>query len=509
MPSLRQLKMRIKRWCRLPWVLVLIAAVNFMILLYFVLLHYNLPDHVHAKNRHNLKSSSFSWTDQVSFVFREFEDYENGISKTAKGIIEKVPDAAIIVISDSLPYPPIELPKTESVHLVTLDLQPDESLKKSRPENVIKTKYMLLLPDSVGLKSPRDVQVLIQEFESQPSDVKAMVWPIDPHAHLHCTGLNVKLREWTLQYFPSQSKECDIVLGQFITLMQSEDFFSLSDPFQRPLPEALFIQTALRGWKIAIGDKPVFQQADLLFQDAHSSWKHKTRRFSMLKKAYNKFGIKLIQKEDGQEEWYGCSKDSTRCFGTVINDMPEYLYRGRWTPPCCLKALRVTARHVFRILSSQDVRYWLEGGSLLGAARNGDIIPWDYDIDIGIYMQDIGKSYHLTSAQTGMYEDEDGYVWEKAREGEFYRVQYSQSNHLHVDIWPFFSKNGTMTKNTWMKGHRQDMAFAEKYLQPLDKISFVGMEASAPNNWKEFLELKFGEGVIENPKFPDDNAPIL
>ena len=28
--------------------------------------------------------------------------------------------------------------------------------------------------------------------------------------------------------------------------------------------------------------------------------------------------------------------------------------------------------------------------------------------------------------------DADGYVWEKAREGEFFRVQYSHINHMHI-----------------------------------------------------------------------------
>jgi hypothetical protein len=91
------------------------------------------------------------------------------------------------------------------------------------------------------------------------------------------------------------------------------------------------------------------------------------------------------------------------------------------------------------------VRYWLEGGSLLGAARHGDIIPWDYDVDIGIWEEDIPKCAQLAHAMSnGHAGTHQGFVWEKAREGDFFRVQYSAVNHLHVDIFPFFNRDGVM-----------------------------------------------------------------
>lgn len=203
-----------------------------------------------------------------------------------------------------------------------------------------------------------------------------------------------------------------------------------------------------------------------------------------------------------REEWHGCSRNTPRCFGTVVNDSPDYIALGRWTPPCCLAHLRETARHVLAILAQAGAHYWLEGGSLLGAARNGDIIPWDYDVDVGILLSDVALVPALAAAASNGRHEQDGFVWEKATEGEFYRVQYSHINHLHVDIFPFYQDGDTMTKDTWIESHRQDMPFPAHYLQPLASLPFVGMSASVPNNHVEFLELKFGKGVIQNPRYP-------
>ncbi len=44
-----------------------------------------------------------------------------------------------------------------------------------------------------------------------------------------------------------------------------------------------------------------------------------------------------------------------------------------------------------------NLRYFLAYGTLLGAVRHGDIIPWDYDIDVQMPREDFEKFLELTS----------------------------------------------------------------------------------------------------------------
>ncbi|NXT79913.1 FKRP protein, partial [Zapornia atra] len=249
---------------------------------------------------------------------------------------------------------------------------------------------------------------------------------------------------------------------------------------------ALFFQAALRGWGLLVTATP-FPTPRRPPLSPHGLWKAQQLEATRRRRLMGELGVKREVLVDGAERWYGCSKETPRCFGTIHAQTPQYLLSGRWTPPCCLRALRATARHVVSILEAAGIRYWLEGGSLLGAVRSGDIIPWDYDVDLGLYREDLGKCHWLAAVLGGgePVEDPQGFLWEKAPEGDFYRVHYSRTNRLHVDLWPFYPRGGVMTKDTWL-GHPQDVEFPESFLRPRVPLAFAGFTAMAPNRPRRF-----------------------
>jgi hypothetical protein len=53
-----------------------------------------------------------------------------------------------------------------------------------------------------------------------------------------------------------------------------------------------------------------------------------------------------------------------------------------------------------------------------------------------------------------------------------------------------------------MASHPQDTEFPTKFVQDLAPIRFAGVDVSAPRDYRSFLELKFGVGVIETPREP-------
>ncbi|XP_041360709.1 fukutin-related protein-like [Gigantopelta aegis] len=509
------------RFCRRHRCLVTAVLVNLLIFFYLAVLQHR-RSHILQPPSRQISGKRISDGDKeiiiqknterlVTVIIRDFEEFDNDVVSTVKSFHDLNSLLNVLVICDKLPYPPLLFDKNfdhSRLQVVSLTMNPLKNLSFTRPETFIHTPYVFIVPDSTKLADMESLYSAIS-FLKKSVNFHSLALPV-AGSHLECLLAKVDIKRWTMEYLVDSDTKmgCDVVMGDHALLITKQHFLQLADPFLKPFSVSFHIQSILRKWKTFIFDNVGLTVHKILYSEPHHRWKHKHNTKLRLMNMYKKLGIKLVQHSDGRKEWHGCTKETPRCFGTVENDMPEYLYQGRWTPPCCLRCLRDTAKHVFKILDKCGVRYWLEGGSLLGAARQGDIIPWDYDVDVGIYQEDIEKCENLKQMKTESFVDDKDFVWEKAIEGDFYRVQYSESNHLHIDLFPFFSRNGTMTKHTWMKSHRQDTEFPERFLKPLTKINFAGMNVSAPNNVKEFLELKFGIGVIESPKYPNAEDPL-
>lgn len=99
---------------------------------------------------------------------------------------------------------------------------------------------------------------------------------------------------------------------------------------------------------------------------------------------------------------------------------------------------------VTRLLDKHDIQYWIDGGTLLGAVRHMGQIPWDDDLDLGVFNNDFQRIRKLKTVV-----EDAGYVFVydpnliKIRPKEF-NIKYDNRDvgHPTLDIFRYKSKNG-------------------------------------------------------------------
>lgn len=178
--------------------------------------------------------------------------------------------------------------------------------------------------------------------------------------------------------------------------------------------------------------------------------------------------------------------------------------------------------------------WWISYGTLLGSIRNGDIIPYDSDMDLGI----LGfQEYLIRKHQTPRGQIKENQFNLVARPGTYCKNKLNErldcNGHFtaiakdtcsfcgplarvfrydsyFVDIFPIYPEVSiNATKNMIQYGFRDDeINYSEKnerlyplsMIFPLQTCTFMNLSVPCPLHYKELLKLMYGENYY-TPKY--------
>jgi len=156
------------------------------------------------------------------------------------------------------------------------------------------------------------------------------------------------------------------------------------------------------------------------------------------------------------------------------------------------------------VLNLQSAHWWLEGGTLLGVHRDGKLLDWDHDIDLGLrfdseeQVSQLLKSLKKTPyyIKTLVFPQKTG-VWNP---GKFRLIKifprhfYFFHTNLCLDLFIFYraplDSSGELVYKYVV--HERNGFHPATMLDELETIEFKGHQLKRPMNADNFLESKYG-----------------
>ena len=100
-------------------------------------------------------------------------------------------------------------------------------------------------------------------------------------------------------------------------------------------------------------------------------------------------------------------------------------------------------KELIRICDKHNIKYYLIEGSLLGAIRHGGMIPWDDDIDVGMFRKDFERFLKVVKKEARPpykclnYREKSGYIdfiTQFVDTGKFVRTSYRAKDSI-MNVW--------------------------------------------------------------------------
>jgi phosphorylcholine metabolism protein LicD len=167
----------------------------------------------------------------------------------------------------------------------------------------------------------------------------------------------------------------------------------------------------------------------------------------------------------------------------------------------------LVVKNAIDILASINVTSWIQDGTLLGAVREGKIIDWDFDLDIGAYSWEWSEKATNILLENGYYLKNSFNTLEDRLHLKFLKddVQFDVFLYYNYDNEHVF--HGITQEHFLCNGKKYIFIYKKDFL--IKNINLLGHELPAPFPPEDFLIQKYGDSWrIPNSDWNPFTSPV-
>lgn len=170
-----------------------------------------------------------------------------------------------------------------------------------------------------------------------------------------------------------------------------------------------------------------------------------------------------------------CTKSTPHCEGW-------YREEDGLRPPCCTEHLKELVFRADELLTEHGFVHWIDFGTLLGAVRHQAFVPWDYDADMSILVEDATVFDRLRAIFTA-----DGYdVTHNPAIPDELKIHLSATNRNHIDLYAYRRSADGMLRMAWAH-NSENWFFPAHFLDKLESVTLYERQFLVPSPLHDFL----------------------
>tara|TARA_R110002074_G_scaffold4645_3_gene22824 strand:- start:4861 stop:6501 length:1641 start_codon:yes stop_codon:yes gene_type:complete len=234
---------------------------------------------------------------------------------------------------------------------------------------------------------------------------------------------------------------------------------------------------------------------------------------------------------------YGINVFNELKHDNVIIRIPKYLYDcyyNQWSSYTSeyWKNKQIENMYkVYNVLKNNNITCWIDCGTLLGAARNGNVCLFDDDTDIGIFHNDLNLCHTVLHRNKTRLQTKINYVNRNISFEEYYNMNISYNKKENIN-YTFYTNIDTTCEfrsyvnnnNMYISMKDQGVSNAHKvpdlmekravelsFFNKLDTIKMGKYVFDCPSNYRKYLESKarYGDGSIEGNPIRDCKPGVV